>query len=67
LLTEGNERFVAGRTVNGDPRAQVRATESGQAPFASRSEVIRTLVARRELRVVAAMHDVGTGRVTFLG
>ena len=32
----------------------------------SRSEVLRALVARHELRVVAAMHDVATGRVTFL-
>lgn len=35
LLAEGNERFVAGRTVNCDLRAQVRATASGQAPFAA--------------------------------
>lgn len=35
LLAEGNERFVAGRTVNCDLRAQVRATAAGQAPFAA--------------------------------
>ncbi|CAG0998509.1 carbonic anhydrase [Burkholderiales bacterium] len=35
LLKEGNERFVAGRTVNCDLRAQVRDTASGQAPFAT--------------------------------
>jgi len=35
LLAEGNERFVTGRTINCDLRAQVRATASGQAPFAA--------------------------------
>ena len=34
-LVEGNERFVAGRTVNCDLRAQVRETANGQAPFAA--------------------------------
>ena len=35
MLAEGNERFVAGRTVNCDLRAQVRDTAAGQAPFAA--------------------------------
>jgi carbonic anhydrase len=35
MLKEGNERFVSGRTVNCDLRAQVRETAKGQAPFAA--------------------------------
>jgi carbonic anhydrase len=35
LLKEGNERFVAGKTVNCNLIAQVRATAGGQAPFAA--------------------------------
>lgn len=34
-LQDGNARFVAGKTVNCDLMAQVRATASGQAPFAA--------------------------------
>jgi carbonic anhydrase len=34
-LQEGNARFVAGRTVHCDPRALVKATGPGQAPFAA--------------------------------
>ena len=34
-LVEGNERFVAGRTVSCDLRAQVRETADGQAPYAA--------------------------------
>ena len=34
-LVEGNDRFVGGRTVNCDLRAQVRETAGGQAPFAA--------------------------------
>ena len=34
-LKEGNERFVAGRSLNCDLTAAVRATASGQAPFAA--------------------------------
>ncbi|MFY7973843.1 MAG: carbonic anhydrase family protein [Rubrivivax sp.] len=30
-----------------------------------RSEILRTLVAQGNLRIVSAMHDVGTGRVTW--
>lgn len=30
-----------------------------------RSEILRTLVAQGKLRIVSAMHDVGTGRVTW--
>jgi carbonic anhydrase len=37
------------------------------AQVVTRSEVMRGLVERRKLRVVAAMHDVATGRVSFLG
>lgn len=34
-LRDGNERFVAGKMVNCDLIAQVRATAAGQAPFAA--------------------------------
>lgn len=34
-LEDGNARFVAGNTVNCDLMAQVRATATGQAPFAA--------------------------------
>lgn len=34
-LKEGNDRFVAGRTVNCDLMAQVRGTATGQSPFAA--------------------------------
>jgi carbonic anhydrase len=34
-LEDGNTRFVTGKTVNCDLMAQVRATASGQAPFAA--------------------------------
>lgn len=35
LLKDGNARFVDGKTINCDLRAQVKATASGQAPFAA--------------------------------
>ncbi len=35
LLKSGNDRFVAGNTINCDLRAQVKATAGGQAPFAA--------------------------------
>ncbi len=35
LLNEGNERFLAGRSVNCDLVAQVKGTTSKQAPFAA--------------------------------
>jgi carbonic anhydrase len=35
MLQEGNERFVSGKTINCDLMAQVRATATGQAPFAA--------------------------------
>jgi carbonic anhydrase len=35
MLKEGNERFVAGKSVNCNLLAQVRATAGGQAPFAA--------------------------------
>ena len=34
-LKEGNARFLAGRTIHCDLRAQVKATAGGQAPFAA--------------------------------
>src|SRR5688572_22368592 len=34
-LREGNARFLAGKTVNCDLLAQVKATAHGQAPFAA--------------------------------
>ena len=35
MLKEGNSRFVSGTMVNCDLMAQVKATASGQAPFAT--------------------------------
>jgi carbonic anhydrase len=35
LLKEGNERFIAGKSINCDLMAQVKATGDGQAPFAA--------------------------------
>jgi len=35
MLQEGNERFASGKTINCDLMAQVRATATGQAPFAA--------------------------------
>lgn len=35
LLEEGNRRFVEGRTIHCDLRAQLRETAGGQAPFAA--------------------------------
>jgi carbonic anhydrase len=35
VLKEGNERFVAGKSINCNLLAQVRATAHGQAPFAA--------------------------------
>ena len=35
MLKDGNDRFVAGTTINCDLRAQVKATAEGQAPFAA--------------------------------
>jgi carbonic anhydrase len=35
MLKDGNARFAAGKTVNCDLLAQVRATANGQAPFAA--------------------------------
>ncbi len=35
MLKDGNARFVAGRSIHCDLMAQVRATASGQAPFAA--------------------------------
>lgn len=34
LLAQGNARFVSGKTINCDLLTQVRATSSGQSPFA---------------------------------
>ncbi len=34
--------------------------------LAQDSPVLRDLVARGDLKIVAAMHDVATGRITFL-
>lgn len=35
MLKQGNARFVSGKTIHCDLRAQVKATASGQAPFAA--------------------------------
>ena len=35
MLKEGNQRFVSGKTVNRDLRAQVKQTSRGQFPFAA--------------------------------
>ncbi len=34
--------------------------------FQQKSEVLRDLVARSELKIVSAMHDVASGRITFI-
>src|ERR1700689_623170 len=34
-LKDGNARFISGRTLHCDPRAQVKGTANGQAPFAA--------------------------------
>jgi carbonic anhydrase len=34
-LKDGNARFLSGRTLHCDPRAQVKGTATGQAPFAA--------------------------------
>jgi len=34
--------------------------------FQQKSEVLRDLVARNELKIVSAMHDVASGRITFI-
>jgi carbonic anhydrase len=41
----------------------VRLTMKG---LTQRSPILRDLVANKQLKIVGAMHDVGTGRVTFL-
>ena len=51
-------------------KAYVQAVADANAKLAaaqltSRSEVLRALVEKRQLRVVSAMHDIATGRVTF--
>ena len=56
--------------ANGKNAAYVQAVADthaklGAAQITSRSEVIRKLVEQRRLRVVAAMHHVATGRVSF--
>ncbi|MEO8486345.1 MAG: carbonic anhydrase [Betaproteobacteria bacterium] len=48
--------------VVADANAKIASTQ-----LASRSEVLRALVDQKRLRIVAAIHDVATGRVTFVG
>jgi carbonic anhydrase len=38
----------------------------GAKKLTDTSDVLRDLVAAKQLRIVAAMHDVATGRVAFL-
>jgi carbonic anhydrase len=45
-----------------DANAKLAATK-----LTSRSDVLRGLVEQKQLRVVSAMHDIATGRVTFFG
>ncbi len=45
LLKQGNERFVAGKSVNCDHLAQVKETAAGQAPFAAIVGCINSRVA----------------------
>ena len=58
--------------ANSKNKGYVQAVADANAKLAaaqitSRSEVLRSMVAKKELRVVSAMHDVTTGRVSFVG
>jgi carbonic anhydrase len=101
-LKAGNERFMAGKSVNCDLLAQVKRTASNQSPYAAivgcidsrghrsshnyplvqkvaeanarltaasltkRSLVIKELIDAGQLKIAAAMHDITTGKVTWL-
>jgi carbonic anhydrase len=62
LLKDGNARFVAGKTVNCDLLAQVRATSNGQAPFAAIVGCIDSRVPP-ELIFDQSIGDVFTARI----
>lgn len=58
--------------MNSKNKALVQAVADQNAKDAvkaltDRSEVLRQLVAEGQLRIASAMHDVGTGRVTWFG
>ncbi len=45
---------------------QVAITNAKLAAESLQSDVLRDLVAAKQLKIVAAMHDIATGRVTFI-
>ena len=55
LLREGNDRFVAGRHADRDPRRQVNETRGGQWPFAA---ILRCRDSRTSAELV---FDLGLG------
>ena len=57
MLKEGNERFVQ-KVAEENVRLNVEA-------LLDRSAVLKGLTDQGQLKVVGAMHDIGTGRVTF--
>lgn len=67
LLKEGNKRFVIGTMLVRDyvdavAHANVDLTVKS---IVNRSPVIADLIAKGQLKVVGAVHDVATGVVTF--
>jgi len=76
MLKHFDPAIAASRAVAGDHNAKnkayVQAVADANAKIATRqlpdrSEVLRGLVAAKELKIVAAMNDIATGRVTFFG
>jgi carbonic anhydrase len=57
--TSGNKAFVQ-KVANENVRLTVQA-------LTERSAVLKDLVVRNRLKLIGAMHDVATGRVSFLG
>jgi carbonic anhydrase len=55
--TSGNKKFV-------QAVAEQNAKDAATA-LVTRSDVLRDLVAQKELKIVSAMHDIGTGRITW--
>ena len=79
LLTKMLENFkpaIAATKVEGEASSKnkklVQAVADTNAKLAAkmlteRSQVLREMVAKKELAIAAAMHDLATGKVTFLG
>ena len=56
--TSKNKAFVQ--------QVAVTNTKLAAQNFLKKSEVLRDLVARNELKIVSAMHEVASGRITFI-